>query len=112
MHSTTCLAPLSLLRSHAFALVGATPDATPPLQPTHSPTHSAQLDNSSWSACEWMRSLVSMGAYLPFVRDHVVQAQYFKVSLVWVGKGGGGEEGGNTVAGQYGGWAADGMTCC
>ncbi len=31
------------------------------------------------SACETMQTILGKGAYLPWVRDHVVQAQYFKV---------------------------------
>ncbi|KXZ55785.1 hypothetical protein GPECTOR_2g1335 [Gonium pectorale] len=34
--------------------------------------------NSSHGACHLMQKLLGAGAYLPFVRDHVVQAQYFK----------------------------------
>lgn len=30
------------------------------------------------SACETMQTLVGKGAYLPWVRDHIIQAQYFK----------------------------------
>lgn len=44
------------------------------------------VDNT---ACSWMQKLLGKGAYLPWVRDHVVQAQYFKdpyqldVYLAW-----------------------------
>ncbi|GLI68395.1 hypothetical protein VaNZ11_012781 [Volvox africanus] len=37
--------------------------------------------NSSHGACHLMQQLLGMGAYLPYVRDHVVQAQYFKDPL-------------------------------
>ena len=33
------------------------------------------------SACLMIQYLVAKGAYLPYVRNHVVQAQYFKVRL-------------------------------
>ena len=32
------------------------------------------------SACLAIQYLLGAGAYAPFVRDHIVQAQYFKVS--------------------------------
>ena len=32
------------------------------------------------AACKTMQRLLGFGAYLPWVRDHIVQAQYFKVS--------------------------------
>ena len=36
--------------------------------------------NMSPSAvCAAMQSVLGVGAYLPWVRDHIVQAQYFKV---------------------------------
>ena len=33
------------------------------------------------SACLAVQYVVAMGAYAPFVRDHVIQAQYFKVRV-------------------------------
>ncbi len=32
--------------------------------------------------CRAMQSVVGWGAYLPFIRSHVIQAQYFKVRLL------------------------------
>ena len=32
--------------------------------------------------CRAMQSVVGWGAYLPFIRNHVIQAQYFKVRLL------------------------------
>ncbi|KAG2494900.1 hypothetical protein HYH03_006835 [Edaphochlamys debaryana] len=37
--------------------------------------------NSSHGMCHLMQSMLGAGAYLPYVRDHVVQAQYFKDPL-------------------------------
>ncbi|KAG2434217.1 hypothetical protein HXX76_007943 [Chlamydomonas incerta] len=37
--------------------------------------------NSSHGMCHLMQKMLGAGAYLPFVRDHVVQAQYFKDPL-------------------------------
>lgn len=31
--------------------------------------------------CSAMARMLGWGAYLPFIRDHLVQAQYFKVNL-------------------------------
>lgn len=39
---------------------------------------SAVPSNASQASCRIMQSLLATGAYLPYVRDHVVQAQYFK----------------------------------
>lgn len=36
-------------------------------------------DTAATSTCFLMQELLGHGAYLPYVRDHVVQAQYFKV---------------------------------
>ncbi len=36
--------------------------------------------NSSHGMCHLMQQVLGEGAYLPFVRDHIVQAQYFKAS--------------------------------
>mmetsp|Transcript_37671 Transcript_37671/g.83889 ORF Transcript_37671/g.83889 Transcript_37671/m.83889 type:complete len:332 (+) Transcript_37671:101-1096(+) len=36
------------------------------------------LDAYGSGACQTMQTLLAKGAYLPWVRDHVVQAQYFK----------------------------------
>eukprot|EP00198_Chlamydomonas_reinhardtii_P009607 XP_001698944.1 predicted protein [Chlamydomonas reinhardtii] len=37
--------------------------------------------NNSHGTCHLMQKLLGAGAYLPYVRDHVVQAQYFKDPL-------------------------------
>lgn len=37
--------------------------------------------NSSHGMCHLMQQVLGEGAYLPFVRDHIVQAQYFKDPL-------------------------------
>ncbi|EFJ40725.1 hypothetical protein VOLCADRAFT_84379 [Volvox carteri f. nagariensis] len=37
--------------------------------------------NSSHGACYLMQKMLGEGAYLPYIRDHVVQAQYFKDPL-------------------------------
>ena len=38
------------------------------------------LGGSSWP-CRAMQKLLNWGAYFPWIRTHVVQAQYFKVRL-------------------------------
>ena len=38
---------------------------------------------ASNSVCDLMHSMLGKGAYLPYIRDHLVQAQYFKVSLAY-----------------------------
>jgi hypothetical protein len=40
---------------------------------------SPDAEQNGRSACETMQTILGRGAYLPWVRDHVVQAQYFKV---------------------------------
>ena len=37
--------------------------------------------------CKSMQHLLGFGAYLPWVRDHIVQAQYFKVSRLGISQG-------------------------
>jgi hypothetical protein len=36
------------------------------------------------SVCKAMQEALAYGAYLPWIRDNIIQAQYFKVRLRWV----------------------------
>ncbi len=42
-------------------------------------TDESDIHDKPSSACLAIQYVLAKGAYAPFVRDHVVQAQYFKV---------------------------------
>jgi len=41
--------------------------------------HKSRWSPAYW-ACSSMQAALHWGAYLPWVRDHIVQAQYFRVT--------------------------------
>jgi palmitoyl-protein thioesterase len=57
---------------------------------SNTPGCSTDLKGVAATACSAMQVLLGRGAYAPWVRENLVQAQYFKVCLLSTRRGGGG----------------------